>query len=124
MYGTWFNKTRVPDLYNKLGCWYQGKSDLIKIYLRKTDYKESGDMGKVSKIELTITHFYINPNFVLAIWKDLAHVCTGTENNVESMGHGVVFPKGRIKLQYPAPPPIHTLILKRPIFHKLRIFSH
>ena len=60
-------------------------------------------MGKVSKIELIITHFYINPIFLLAIWKDLAHVCTNTENNVESMGHGMVFPQENIKLQYPVP---------------------
>ena len=31
-------------------------------------------MVDVSKIELNLTHFYTNPNFILALWKDLTEL--------------------------------------------------
>ena len=31
-------------------------------------------MGQLSKTELNLTHFYTNPNFILALWKDLAEL--------------------------------------------------
>ena len=35
-------------------------------------YSALGAMGQFSNIELNITHFYTRPNFLLALWKDLA----------------------------------------------------
>ena len=37
-------------------------------------------MGHFSKTELNITHFYTNPKFLLALWKDL------TEPNQKKVG--------------------------------------
>ena len=31
-------------------------------------------MGHLSKIALNLTHFYTNPNFLLALWRDLAEL--------------------------------------------------
>ena len=98
----------MPYPYEKFGCWDQGKSALTKLYLSKTEYNQPGVMGGVSQIELIITHFYTNPNFLLAIWKYLAHVCTGSENNVESTWPGVVYHQCNLKLQPPPPSAIDT----------------
>ena len=54
--GIQVDKTRVPDPYEKCGCWDQGKSDLTKLYLSKSDYKQPGAMFGVSQIILFLTH--------------------------------------------------------------------
>ena len=37
-------------------------------------YSAPYDMGHFIKIELNLTHFYKNPDFLLSLWEDLAEI--------------------------------------------------
>ena len=56
----------------------QRRSAAQSIYKKKPrrygEYAATYGMGHFSKTELNLTQFYKNPNFLLALWKDLAEL--------------------------------------------------